>query len=143
MRWLLDEMLPHAAARILNERGHDAVCVADTQLRSARDEDVYGAAVAEGRVVVSEDEDDYARILSHALEAGTPAVPVVVVRKSRLRRGGQCPTAWLMLSTAGHWRIRRRTPDRIGYRRPQRRCPPVSICSMMRGVSARAAQIRR
>ena len=91
MRWMLDEMLPHAAAQILNERGHDAVCVTNTALRSARDEDVYSAAVAQDRIVVTEDESDYARILRQALDAGAPVVPVVVVRKNRFPRGGAMP----------------------------------------------------
>ncbi len=84
-------MLPYATADILNEQGHDAVSVAETELRSAADEVVYATAVEQGRVVVTEDEGDFGRILRQAFEAGDTVVPVVVVRRTRLGRGGAMP----------------------------------------------------
>ena len=56
--------------------------------RSARDEDTYNAAAAQGRVVVMEDASDCARMLRQTLDAGAPIVPVVVDHKNRLPRGG-------------------------------------------------------
>lgn len=91
MRWLLDEMMPYAAARILNERGHDAVSVAGTELKSAVDEVVYATAVEQGRIVVTEYEGDFARILRRALEVGGGVVPVVIVRRVQFGRGGALP----------------------------------------------------
>ena len=92
MRWLLDEMLPHATADNLNEQGHDAVSVVETDLRSAADEVVYATAVAQDRVLVTEDEGDFGRILRQAFEAGDEVVPVVVVRRTRLGRRGAMPS---------------------------------------------------
>lgn len=91
MRWLLDEMLPRAAVDALNERGHDAVSVVDIDLRSASDDRVYSTAVEQGRIVVTEDDDDFERILMQTFAAGSAVVPVVVVRKARLGRGGALP----------------------------------------------------
>lgn len=108
MRWMLDEMLPPAAAQVLNERGHDAVCVTATALRSARDEAVYSAAVAQDRVIVTEDQSDYARILRQALDAGVPVVPVVVVRKDRLPRGGALPHR--LAEVLHRWSLENPTP---------------------------------
>ena len=108
MRWLLDEMLPRAAVDALNERGHDAVSVVDIDLRTASDDSVYATAVEQARIVVTEDENDCERILKQAFATGDAVVPVDVVRKARLGRGGaaaQCPTGWPMPSTAGPSRI--------------------------------------
>ncbi|MXX41866.1 MAG: hypothetical protein F4Z53_02315 [Acidimicrobiales bacterium] len=92
MRWLLDEMLPHTTANILNELGHDAVSVVETELRSAADEEIYATAAEQDRVVVTEDRGDFGRILKQSLEAGDALVPVIVVRRTRLGRGGAMPT---------------------------------------------------
>ena len=91
MRWLLDEMLPRAAVDALNERGHDAVSVVDIDLRTASDDSVYATAVEQARIVVTEDENDFERILKQTFATGDAVVPVVVVRKARLGRGGAMP----------------------------------------------------
>lgn len=93
MRWLLDEMLPRAAVDALNARGHDAVSVVDIDLRAAPDDIVYATGVEQARVVVTEDEGDFERILKQAFAAGDAVVPVVVVRKTRLSRGGAMPNS--------------------------------------------------
>lgn len=91
MRWLLDEMLPRAAVDALNERGHEAVNVVDIDMRGASDDTVYATAVEQSRIVVTEDEDDFERVLMQAFAAGGPVVPIVVVRKARFGRGGSMP----------------------------------------------------
>lgn len=91
MRWLLDEMLPRAAVDALNERGHDAVSVLDIDMRSASDVSVYATAVEQDRVVVTEDEDDFERILMRAFASGGGVVPIIVVRKARFGRGSSMP----------------------------------------------------
>lgn len=108
MRWLLDEMLPRAAADALNQRGHDAVSVVDIDLRAASDDSVYTTAVEQGRIVVTEDEDDFERILKQAFATSGAVVPVVVVRKTRLGRGGAMPNS---LSDALHrWSVENPEP---------------------------------
>lgn len=88
MRWLLDEMLPRAATDALERFGHDAVSVVGLGMQSASDSDIYRVAVAQHRVMVTEDRGDFVRIASEVLASGDESVPVVVVNKSRLARGG-------------------------------------------------------
>lgn len=88
MRWLLDEMLPPAAATELNRRGHDAIHVNDLGLAGQSDPMVFDTAVAQGRVIVTENVADYAALLDQRLRHDDPCVPVVFVRKSDLPRRG-------------------------------------------------------
>ena len=88
MKWLLDEMLPRAAAGALEGLGHDAVSVVGIGMQSASDSAIYQIAVAQGRVVVTEDRADFAQIAAEVLASGSDSVPVVFVNKNRLARGG-------------------------------------------------------
>ena len=81
-------MLPRAAAERLNRRGHDAVSVYDLDLAGADDGDVFDRAIAEDRVLVTENFADYSLLLSDRLGADEPCVPVVFVHKSDLPPGG-------------------------------------------------------
>lgn len=92
MRFVLDEMLPPAAAPRLRAKGHDAVSVSEIGLRGAPDLDVYRMAVVEDRIVVTENFADYAAILDRCRQRGERAVPVVFVRRSSLRSGGRMAT---------------------------------------------------
>lgn len=82
---LLDEMYPIAAARLLRERGHDVVHVAEVGLRATDDEVVAAAARAEQRGVVTENVRDYAResdvvlvfVLKRQLPAGSAQAPAL------------------------------------------------------------------
>ncbi len=85
MRWLLDEMLPRAAAEELNRHGHDAVSVYDLDLAGA---DVFSRAVAEDRVLVTENFADYSSLLRDRLRGDEPCVPVVFVHKPHFPPGG-------------------------------------------------------
>lgn len=59
--FLLDEMLPPAASRLLREHyGHDAKHVFDMGLQGADDAAVATAARTEGRAVVTENVADFA-----------------------------------------------------------------------------------
>jgi predicted nuclease of predicted toxin-antitoxin system len=87
MRWLLDEMLPHAAVGVLRDLGHDAVSVFSAGLRRAEDEKVYSEAKATDRVIVTEDAAGFVPLARKDLELGSPSVPIVLVRKERLGRG--------------------------------------------------------
>lgn len=81
-------MLPRAAADQLNQRGHDAVSVSDAGLAGAEDPEVFSRAVAEDRVLVTENFADYSVLLTQRLSADEPCVPVVFIRKSDLPLGG-------------------------------------------------------
>jgi predicted nuclease of predicted toxin-antitoxin system len=89
VKWLIDEMLPPAAAEELNRRGHDARHVHDLGLTGQPDAVVFDTAVSQGRVVVIENFADYTDLLDQRLRSNGPCVPVVFVRKADLpRRGG-------------------------------------------------------
>lgn len=57
MRLLVDQNLARRVATLLVEAGHDAVHVADRGLSRAEDDEVLALALAEDRVLVSEDTD--------------------------------------------------------------------------------------
>lgn len=87
MRFLLDEMLPPAAAARLERLGHEAIGVRELGLANRPDDEVLSAAVAEGWIVVTENADDFVVLLTDRLVAGRPAVPVVIVHRGRLPGG--------------------------------------------------------
>jgi hypothetical protein len=79
-RFLLDEMLPPAAAAILRASyGHDAVHVCEVGLVATSDGVVAAAARSEGRAVVTENVADF---------AGERDVVLVFVLKRNLPAGG-------------------------------------------------------
>lgn len=88
MRWLIDEMLPPAVALDLNRRGHDATHANDAGLTGHPDQLVFDAAVAQGRIVVTENVADFAALVDQAVRNDEPSVPVVFVRKADLPRRG-------------------------------------------------------
>lgn len=91
MRWLLDEMLPKATAEELERLGHDAVSVIDVGLAGADDSAVFDHAVAEKRIVVTENFADFATLLEQHQHAEEATVPVVFVRKADLPSRGALP----------------------------------------------------
>ena len=87
MRWLLDEMLPPAAAEHLRSRGHEALSVFELDLDGAPDAQVFEVAVQEDRVIVTENFADYSTLAQQRLAQNLPSVPVVFLRKSGWRPG--------------------------------------------------------
>ncbi len=81
-------MLPHATAERLNKRGHDAVSVQAAGLAGAPDPDVFDHAVAERRLVVTENFADYSLLLTQRLGNDQPCVPVIFIRKPNFPKGG-------------------------------------------------------
>jgi hypothetical protein len=57
MKFKLDENFGHNVQQVFLDRGHDAVTVRDEDLGGAKDRDVLTAAVAEGRLLVTMDQD--------------------------------------------------------------------------------------
>jgi len=92
MKWLIDEMLPHATAQELRDRGHDAITVADLDMRGAPDAAIFDAAVNEQRVVVTENFADFAALVDQHQTNNEPCTPVVFVRKSSFPARGALPT---------------------------------------------------
>jgi hypothetical protein len=85
---LLDEMLPQQAAQELVTRGHDALTVGDVGLAGRPDDEVFDYAVAERRLLVTENVADYATLLSQRLSQNQPCTPVLFALKSSFPRRG-------------------------------------------------------
>jgi hypothetical protein len=79
----LDEHLSPRIAERLRTAGHDAVAVAERDdLRGRPDEEVWEAAVADGRALVTGDLADFI-----AFAAGSPGVlPLILVSRRRFPR---------------------------------------------------------
>src|SRR2546430_1287177 len=77
-----------AAAAELNRRGQDASHVNDLGLAGQPDPMVFDAAVAQARIVVTENVADYATLLNQRLRNDEPCVPVVFVAKRDFPRRG-------------------------------------------------------
>lgn len=81
-------MLPRRAAHELAARGHDALSVYDAGLAGFPDDEVFDYAVAERRIIVTENVADYATLLEQRLSRDQPCTPVVFVRKASIPRRG-------------------------------------------------------
>ena len=81
-------MLPPATADEVNALGHDALSVAAPGLAAATDEAVYAEALAQERMMVTENFADFAAIIAQCLADAEPCVPVVFVRKADHPQGG-------------------------------------------------------
>ena len=81
-------MLPPAIADLLNERGHDAVSVQAAGLAGFADADVFDHAVAEQRLIVTENFADYSSLLTQRLGNDQACVPVVFVHKPDFPKRG-------------------------------------------------------
>jgi len=79
VRFLIDQMFPHATCELLNDRGHDAVHVRDRGVDARPDAEVVAVAAAKKRVIVTENVKDF---------AGVHGVAVLCVLKSRLPSQG-------------------------------------------------------
>jgi hypothetical protein len=81
-------MLPSATAGELVALGHDAVAIRASGLTGASDSEVYAVAVAENRMIVTENFADFVRILEQCHSRGDACAPVVFVCKRDFARGG-------------------------------------------------------
>jgi len=91
VRWLIDEMLPPETATELSGSGHDATSVAELGLAGQADPVIFDRAVAEHRIIVTENVADFAALVDQRLRNDEPATPVVFVRKADLPRRGALP----------------------------------------------------
>jgi hypothetical protein len=83
---LVDEMYPATVAEALRSSGIDATTVADLRLAGASDPDVFGAAVAGGYTVLTENVGDFARIAAEHSTAGGHHHGLLVALCSRFAR---------------------------------------------------------
>lgn len=91
MKLLLDEMYAPAVAEQLRARGHDVASVHGPVFRALEgepDEDVWAAAVADDRVLVSENVRDFRRIEADAVARAQPVARLVLTTDRQFPRGG-------------------------------------------------------
>ena len=79
-------MYPAAVAAALNAEGIEAVTVADLRLAGASDPDVFGAAVARGFCLLTENVGDFTRIAAEHSTAGGHHHGVLIALSSRFSR---------------------------------------------------------
>ena len=90
MKLLLDEMYPAVVAEQLRARGHDVVSVHDVEYRyleGAPDEEIFGAALAEDRALVTENIPDFRRLEADALARGEVHAMLVFTSNRQFPRG--------------------------------------------------------
>ena len=101
MKLLLDEMYHAAIAEQLRARGHDAVSVHDPDYRNlegAPDEDVFATALADERVLVTENVPDFRRLEADALARGRSAPQLVFTTNRQFPRGVPATIGRLVLA---------------------------------------------
>jgi hypothetical protein len=82
----LDEMYPPSLARALARAGIEAVTAAQIGLAGRSDYDVFATAVADGRVLLTENVADFARIAGDHLAAGHRCPGVLIALSTRFSR---------------------------------------------------------
>lgn len=90
MKLLLDEMYPPVVADQLRARGHDVVSVHDSEYRyleGAPDEEVFAAALAERRALVTENVPDFRRLEANVLARGEAHATLVFTSNRQFPRG--------------------------------------------------------
>jgi predicted nuclease of predicted toxin-antitoxin system len=90
MKLLLDEMYAPAIAQRLRARGHDVASVHDPSYRTLEgepDEEVWAAAVADDRALVSENAQDFRRLEAEALARSQPRAPLIYTTDRQFPRG--------------------------------------------------------
>jgi hypothetical protein len=83
---LVDEMYPATVAKALRAAGIDATTVADLRLAGASDPEVFGAAIAGGYSVLTENVGDFTRIAAEHSTAGGHHHGVLIALSSRFSR---------------------------------------------------------
>jgi len=81
-------MWSNRIAELLRELGHDALAVdGNRDLRGKADEDLFDLAVAEGRVLVTENVDDFRRLALRHLRSGGSHAGLILTIETRFPRG--------------------------------------------------------
>jgi hypothetical protein len=111
---LVDEMYPPTVAEALRAVGIDATTVAELRLAGASDPEVFGAAVAGGYCVLTENVGDFARIAAEHSTGGGHHNGLLIALSSRFSRrpAGLQPLVSAIQAAAGQ-----QTEDRVIYLR--------------------------
>jgi predicted nuclease of predicted toxin-antitoxin system len=90
MKLLLDEMYTPTIAEQLRARGHDAASIHDPEYRMLEgepDNEVWAAAIADDRALVTENVQDFRRVEVNALAHGQPVARLVFTTDRQFPRG--------------------------------------------------------
>ena len=90
MKLLLDEMYTPTIAEQLRARGHDAASIHDPEYRMLEgepDDEVWAAAIAGDRALVSENVQDFRRIEANALAHAQPVARLIFTTDRQFPRG--------------------------------------------------------
>jgi predicted nuclease of predicted toxin-antitoxin system len=90
VKLLLDEMYSAVVAEQLRARGHDVVSVHDPEYRrfeGASDEELFAAALAEDRALVTENVPDFRRLEADALARGEAHAALIFTTNRQFPRG--------------------------------------------------------
>lgn len=81
---LLDGYFPPVLAELVRRSGFDVTGVSETPaMRGASDPEVYQAAIAQRRRVVTENVRDFRPLLVSAISAGAPVAPLLLTTAKR------------------------------------------------------------
>ena len=90
MKLLLDEMYTPTIAEQLRARGHDAASIHDPEYRDLEgepDDEVWAAAIADDRALVSENVQDFRRIEANALAHAQSVARLIFTIDRQFPRG--------------------------------------------------------
>jgi hypothetical protein len=86
LKLLLDEMYSPGLAKALRAADVDACTVAELGLAGSSDPEVFAAAIADGRALLTENVADFVRIAAEHLTAGRHHPGVLIALSSRFSR---------------------------------------------------------
>jgi hypothetical protein len=115
VRLLLDEMYPAALAEALGEIGIDVVTVAELRLTGAPDPEVFAAARAARRAVLTENVADFTRLAAEHVTSGGHHAGLLIALSSRFSRR---PAGMKPLAAAIHAVADENLDDRVVYLQP-------------------------
>lgn len=104
MRLLLDEMYSPRIAEQLRARGRDVASVHDPGYRALEgepDEEVWAAALAADRVLVTENVQDFRRIETDALASAQPTARLIFTTDRQFPRGNPATIGRLVTALDG------------------------------------------
>jgi len=103
LKLLLDEMYSATIAEQLRSRGYDVVSIHDPDhrgLEGAPDDEVFAAAVTQGRTVVTENVPDFRRLEAAALAGGAPCPGLIYTTNRQFPRGNPATAGRIVLVLA-------------------------------------------
>jgi predicted nuclease of predicted toxin-antitoxin system len=139
MKLLLDEMYAPAIAEQLRARGHDVASVHDPAYRALEgqpDEEVWAAAVADDRVLVSENVQDFRHLEADALAHAQPRGPMIFTTDRQFPRGDPATIGRLVTALDA---LLAGEPDLVTTRFLKSALPASASCRMPRRARTNAS----